>query len=110
MITSNQKMVKVIQTIVQKIVEVYHPEKVILYGSYSYGTPDESSDIDLLIIKETSERPIDRRVTIRKIASPYRKGFAFSPLVLTPTEYQERLKLGDSFFGEINSKGEILYG
>ncbi len=31
----------------------YAPQKIILFGSYAYGTPQPDSDIDLLIIKET---------------------------------------------------------
>ncbi|MFA9393039.1 MAG: nucleotidyltransferase domain-containing protein [Prolixibacteraceae bacterium] len=34
------------------------PEKIILFGSYAYGQPNEESDIDLLIIKNISRLPI----------------------------------------------------
>lgn len=33
------------------IVERFHPERIILFGSYAYGQPDEHSDFDLLIIR-----------------------------------------------------------
>ena len=36
--------------IVKKIVEGYNPDKIILFGSYAYGTPTEDSDIDLFKI------------------------------------------------------------
>ena len=32
------------------------PDKVILFGSYAYGTPNENSDIDLVIVKDNLER------------------------------------------------------
>ena len=60
---------KIIQEILDKIVEAYKPEKVILFGSYAFGCPDEDSDIDFLIVKNTSERPIDRWVNICRIVS-----------------------------------------
>ncbi|RLA79848.1 MAG: nucleotidyltransferase domain-containing protein [Epsilonproteobacteria bacterium] len=29
-----------------------NPDKIILFGSYAYGTPNEDSDIDLFLIKD----------------------------------------------------------
>ncbi len=29
------------------------PDKIILFGSYAYGTPTEESDIDLFLVKDT---------------------------------------------------------
>ncbi len=60
---------EIIQDILEKLLTSYAPQKVILFGSYAYGTPRQDSDIDLLIIKETSERFIDRWVTVRRILS-----------------------------------------
>ena len=56
-----------IKIIVDKIISEYKPKKIILFGSYAYGTPTEDSDIDLLIVKDTDERPIDRWVEVKKI-------------------------------------------
>jgi predicted nucleotidyltransferase len=50
-----------LQQIVQRIVEIYVPDKIILFGSYAYGQPGPDSDCDLLIIKDSTARPIDRR-------------------------------------------------
>ena len=29
-----------------------NPDKIILFGSYAYGTPNEDSDIDLFLLKD----------------------------------------------------------
>ena len=39
-----------IQKVLQKIIEKFRPEKVILFGSYAYGEPHEGSDLDLLVV------------------------------------------------------------
>ena len=57
----------IVRKILDRLVSDYAPEKVILYGSYAHGNPDRDSDIDLLIIKETTERFIDRWVTVQQI-------------------------------------------
>ncbi len=82
----------VIKRIAKPLEEGYSP-KIILFDFYTYGLPDESSDIDLLIVKKAdNNRRIDR--------------FHISPLVLTGDETKERLQAGDDF---ILTKGKSLY-
>ncbi len=94
---------------VDKIAASYKPQKIILFGSYAYGEPDQDSDIDLLIIKETNERPIDRTVKVRKIVSNRTRRILFELIVITQNEMAERIRIGDQFIDEILTKGEALY-
>src|SRR5258708_32273966 len=48
------------------LVERFHPQQVILFGSYAYGEPNEHSDVDLLIVKEVEESPLRDKIRIRK--------------------------------------------
>ena len=101
---------KIIFQTVEDIKNKYNPERIILYGSFAYGAPDENSDIDLLIIKETSERPLDRRVRVRRMVDIRDSSCpAFSPIVLTPEEIKQGLEIGDQFIQEILTRGEVLY-
>ena len=100
---------EIILKLADRIKELYKPEKIILYGSFAYGHPDENSDIDFLIIKDTNESFINRLVAVRKIVSDLRRGYAFSPVVLTPKELQNRQEIGDQITEEILSRGEIIY-
>jgi len=36
--------------LVVKIAREFHPEQIVLFGSYAYGNPTEASDMDLLIV------------------------------------------------------------
>ena len=103
------KVQGMILTMVEKLKRAYQPNKIVLFGSYAYGQPDRDSDIDLLIIKDTPDRPIDRRVAVSRIVSDPQRLVPFEPLVLTPQELQERLAAGDLFLEEILTKGEVLY-
>jgi predicted nucleotidyltransferase len=102
-------MHRVIEQIVERVVEQYRPEQIILFGSCAYGKPDAESDVDLLIVKETDERPIDRRVIVRRIAHTSRRGVPFSPLVITPQELTRRLEMNDPFYRKIIDQGHVLY-
>jgi predicted nucleotidyltransferase len=95
--------------LLRKLVSDYAPQRVILFGSHAYGEPSKDSDVDLLIIKETSERFIDRWTTVRSILSDPTRMWPLETLVLTPQEVSVRLAAGDQFLTEILDKGEVLY-
>lgn len=95
--------------IVRRLVADYRPEKIILFGSYAYGEPTEDSDLDVLIVKETSDRLIDRIFTVHEIVTDAYHHIALEPLVLTPDEINQRLRIGDQFIAEILDRGEVLY-
>ncbi len=58
------KIKTILVEIVEKLKNEYKPLKIILFGSYAYGTPGKDSDIDLLILKNTEERRVDRFVGV----------------------------------------------
>ena len=88
----------------------YSPEKVILFGSYANGVPGPDSDIDLLIVKETKDRFIDRWTEVHRILRGTHPSQPVDTLVLTPNEIEERLRIGDQVIEEILRDGEVLYG
>lgn len=108
--TGNKKAREIICKMVEKIVKEYEPKKVILFGSYAYGEPTEDSDVDLLIIKDTDKRPIDRWVEVKRFLRGIAGTLPVAPLVYTEKELEERTAIKDFFVEEILDKGEVLYG
>lgn len=95
-----------IQSVVDQIVLHFHPQKIILFGSYAYGTPRPESDVDLLVIMETQLSNAEQASRIcRKIQ--YR--FGLDLIVCTPQYLAQRLEWGDSFLKEITRDGITLY-
>ena len=84
----------------------FNPEKIILFGSYAYGSPTEDSDVDLLVVMRHRRR---NAVIAGEIRRRVRAGFAMDLLVRTPERLRERLGMGDSFMQEIVERGEVLY-
>jgi predicted nucleotidyltransferase len=95
---------------VKKLAKEYRPEKIILYGSYAYGHPTPESDIDLLIVRDTDKKRVDRFVDVSRILYQPNRPVTISPMVYTPQEIEERLSLGDGFIQDILRRGCILYG
>ncbi len=98
-----------LRKVLELIVERYQPEKIILFGSYAYGTPHRDSDVDLLIVKQSEASRYERGLAVRRSFAEAREGISFSPLVRTPGELEERLRLRDPFIGEIINTGVVLY-
>jgi predicted nucleotidyltransferase len=83
----------------------FHPDKIILFGSYAYSTPHEESDMDLLVVMPT-RNPHDQAVRIQhRLTAP----FPVDLIVRTPEQLALRLEEGESFLTTIMSRGKILY-
>jgi len=88
------------------LIERYKPEKIILFGSLVDGNLYEWSDLDLLVIKETEKRYLDRVLKVLNLVKPK---LAIDLLVLTPKELQKMLKEGNPYVKEIIEKGQVIY-
>ncbi|MBI3577270.1 nucleotidyltransferase domain-containing protein [Candidatus Gottesmanbacteria bacterium] len=84
----------------------YKPEKVILYGSVASGYSRGDSDLDLVIIKKTSQRFYDRIGDVLRLVRPRE---SLDVLVYTPQEYS-RMSRESWFIGEeVKKKGKVVY-
>ena len=95
-----------IDRIVQHIVEQFHPEKVILFGSYAYGTPDEDSDVDLLVVMETDENTLHASATISASIDHI---FPIDILVWKPGKLEASFARRGNFATEVLTRGKVLY-
>lgn len=103
------RMKSTLASLVEVLKRGYHPDRVILFGSYAYGRPTQESDLDLLIVKRTSKPFYQRLSDVRRVVSDTRRGIPFEPVVVTPQELRQRLANGDQFFQEIVRRGRVLY-
>jgi predicted nucleotidyltransferase len=96
---------RVIRRYARAIAEEFQPDKIILFGSYAYGTPNEDSDVDLLVVMPARNQH-DQAVRIRwRLTAP----FPVDLIVRTPKEMKWRLEERESFLATITTKGKILY-
>lgn len=90
------------------------PVKVILFGSFAYGTPQQDSDIDLYIvtkedfIPKTYEENLQIKKKVYKALGKFRKKYASDILVHTLPVHQKFIELGSSFSKEIMQQGIVL--
>ncbi len=98
---------QLLQDITDKIVAKFHPEKIILFGSYAWGHPRWDSDVDLFVVMESDLRWAQRSVAVSVACRP--DFLPMDVIVKTPAELRQRLEQGDSFLSEILTRGKILY-
>src|SRR5947208_9837364 len=96
---------RLIRRFARQLAERFQPDKIILFGSYAYGTPHADSDVDMLVIMP-ARNELDQAVRIRW-AVDYQ--FPLDLLVRTPKNLAWRLAEGDSFLREVVSRGKVLY-
>src|SRR6266404_4932281 len=93
-----------LETATQRLVAEFQPEQIWLFGSHAWGTPDENSDIDLMVIVPESE---ERSIKRMQRAHHCLRGIGFAKDVLVPTRAQvDRYKhLRASLFHQVLAKG-----
>jgi len=95
-----------LKRILDILVRTYQPEKIILFGSLAQGHVRDWSDLDLIVIKETEKRFLDR---IRELIELIDPRVGVDVLVYTPEEFERLCRERPFFRDEILAKGEVLY-
>ena len=103
-----------IQTLQEEIVErlkPLEPEKIILFGSYAYGSPTDDSDIDLFLVKDTEKSnqkqyELTAMLRLRDLIRKYHIGFDILSASQAFLDSRE-----DYFYQtDILKNGKVIYG
>ena len=90
------------------LAEEFHPQHVILFGSYAYGNPGPDSDVDFLIVKELQGSPLRARIEIRQAwweMPRHETLLPFDLIVVSPEGHRERLAHAAGFYDQIVARG-----
>ena len=93
--------------IARRIVAEFHPYRIILFGSYAYGTPHAESDVDLLVVMDKPEGA--GRVMPEIKYAAYIPNLEMDILTYSPVELETRLAMNDFFIVKIMECGRTLY-
>ena len=96
-----------LDAIVERILAVGSPEKIVLFGSRARGTAGANSDLDILIIEE-SDLPRYKRAPryLRALIGLFP---AKDVVVWTPDEVRAWAHVSNSFIAEALREGQTLY-
>ena len=98
---------RLMDEIVKRIVECAHPRKIILFGSRGRDAARPTSDLDLLVVADSTEprwkRSVPLNGALRDILVP------MDILVYSPDEVQEWSGVPQAFVTTAVREGKVLY-
>ena len=95
-----------IQDLANRIAHEFHPDRVVLFGSYAHGVPTPESDVDLLVVMPF---PAAGSAQAVEILRRVKARIPLDLVVRTPEDIRQRLAWNDCFLKEVTENGEVLY-
>ncbi len=100
---------ELLHEVTRRLAVEFKPEQVWLFGSYAWGQPDESSDLDLLVVvPQSDESPVRRAQRAHRCL----RGLSIAKdiLVKTRAELDRFRHVRSSLEAEILERGRLIYG
>ncbi|WP_321329171.1 nucleotidyltransferase domain-containing protein [uncultured Ilyobacter sp.] len=99
-----------INSLRDKLLSLYNPEKVYVFGSYAWGEPTEESDLDILVVSNKfRELSFGERIA-QATDILFDLDFSVDLVVETSEEFSQSEKIKGSLESYVRSKGVLLYG
>jgi predicted nucleotidyltransferase len=98
-----------IRDISRRVVAALAPERVVLFGSYAWGTPDPDSDLDLYVIVPDQLEP-SYRLARRAYRALHGVGTQVDVVVRTRAESERNAAIVSTLDHEVLKRGLVLYG
>ena len=102
MVTMNE-----IEELGRRIGREFHADRIVLFGSHAQGTARDDSDVDLLVVAQTSLPPRKRYGAVRRLVGDYPA--AFDIIVKTPDEYARSRLVVNTIVYFAEKTGRVLY-
>lgn len=102
MVSMNQ-----IESFCRRIGDEFGARRVVLFGSYADGSATETSDIDLLVVADTTLESHKRYTAVRRLLADLPLGFDI--IVKTPAEYAHCRSIVNHVVYFADKYGRVVY-
>ena len=96
-----------VDDIVEKIVDHFHPRRIVLFGSRARGENDPESDLDLFVELDTDLTPPERQRALSRLFGL--RNWAMDLVVYTPEEVKRLKDVVGTLLYTIEREGKVLY-
>ncbi len=104
---TKKQLQKTIDRMVRRIVERFHPDRVILFGSHARGTAGRDSDVDLLVVMPLAgskrEKQLEVRLAVHEFKVPK------DIIVTTPEDFEWRKEIPGTVERPAAREGKVVY-
>lgn len=97
-----------LREVVRRLIEVYAPERIYLFGSTARGDSTDDSDLDIMVVVP-DDTPEQLRTAGRAYQALWGVGIAVDVLIWTRSAFDERLHLNASLPATIIREGRLLH-
>ena len=96
-----------IEQMTQRIIDRFHPRKIVLFGSRARGDAQNDSDFDVLIVAPSDQPRWQRAVPVYRALA----GLGISKDIVwwTPEEIDEWQNVKTHFINTVLREGKVLY-
>jgi len=98
---------QILAEVTKRLVDGFHPDRIILFGSQARGTANEHSDVDILVICSVKDNR--RTLTVDMYRALKGLGIAKDIVVITPEEFERDRKIPGAVARPAWLEGKILY-
>jgi len=103
-----KKAREILEEIIHRLVQVYRPEQIYLFGSVARGEAGADSDFDIMVVVP-NQAPVEKQRSRLAYQALRGTGVAADILVWTKKSFEERLHLQASLPATIMREGKLLY-
>lgn len=99
---------EIIEEVKRRLVEVYDPIAIYIFGSYAWGSPTEESDLDLLVVVDNSDEKSYKRPVVGYRAL---RGLDISKdlIIKTKDEFESSASNVTTLIYKIKRDGKLIY-
>jgi uncharacterized protein len=98
---------QILADVTKRLVDGFHPDRIILFGSQARDTANEHSDVDILVICPVKD---DRHIlTLAMFRALRGLGIAKDIIVITPEEFERDRRIPGTVARPAWLEGKILY-
>ncbi|KKP24372.1 MAG: Nucleotidyltransferase domain protein [candidate division TM6 bacterium GW2011_GWF2_28_16] len=99
---------EIIEEVKNRLVKVYDPVEIYLFGSYAWGNPTKDSDLDLLIVVDKSNEKSYERPRTGQMAL-FGLGISKDMVIYTKDEFEKSSKDITTLCYKIKKDGKVIY-
>lgn len=99
-----------IEEIKNRLVKLYNPLEIYIFGSYAWGMPDEDSDLDILVVVDSVESERQRhRALVEGYIGLADLRIPKDILLFTKNEFDNKAANVTTLMHKIKKKGTQIY-